>query len=143
MGLDIEIIQYDVKAELDRAWDIDFKILLDYQHLFLDLDDCLLINGKINSNLIKFAIDARNDGKTVNLITRSKKNFNIDLQKNRLLEFFDKIIKVDKELKSNYLVDKSLLIDDSFRERKDAFAKGHLAYSPEFFNNYKGKVFLK
>lgn len=108
-----------------------YKHNLDYDTVYCDLDDTLIIKNKVNLQLIKFLYKCINNKKKLVLLTRNKNPGKI------LHEFkiniFDNISILSKEkdtnnnyieLKSNYIKDiKSIFIDDSFFERNDVKQK--------------------
>src|SRR5690606_12018933 len=50
----VSIATNDYPIELDRALENRYRIRLDYQHIYVDLDDCLLIEGRVNTALLAF-----------------------------------------------------------------------------------------
>lgn len=117
---DVEILLNDFPIEMDRALESRYKIDIDYTHIFVDLDDCLIIDGKVNHQLVGFLYQAINEGKHISLITRHAGDLDKTLEKYRLAQIFDQVIHVtDGSPKSNYIdVKKAVFIDDSFAERK-------------------------
>ena len=79
---------------------------------------------------MKLIFQAKNQAKNIYLITKNKK-FNLanTLQKFAISNIFDEIIHISEdEKKIQYMKENSLLIDDSFIERKEAISHGHYAY---------------
>lgn len=110
----------DINVTMSRSLDIKCKIELQYNYVYVDLDDTLLINGQINHELIGFLYRSINLDKKIILITRHQSNLQHTLQVSRL-NIFDEIIHItNNEPKSKYIkyLD-SIFIDDSFRERHD------------------------
>lgn len=125
---DIELIKNNYDIELDRALDNKYKIDLNYNTIYVDFDDCLIINNKVNSQLVSFLYIAFNKGKKLVLITKHEGNIHKSLANFRLKHLFDEIIHVKKsDNKSNYIKDlNSIFIDDSFSERKEIKQKFNL-----------------
>ena len=125
---DIELIKNNYDIELDRALDNKYKIDLNYNTIYVDFDDCLIINNKVNSQLVSFLYIAFNKGKKLILITKHEGNIHKSLANFRLKHLFDEIIHVKKsDNKSNYIKDlNSIFIDDSFSERKEIKQKFNL-----------------
>lgn len=119
---------------LFRSLDRKFEINLDYENVYIDFDDSLSINEKkINTGVIKFIFYAKNNNKKIYLITKHNKGY-LDsfLKKFGISDVFDDIIIIsDNQKKADFMKPKSMLIDDSFGERKEAIEKGLLAYSPD------------
>lgn len=52
--VDIRILKNSYEIEIDRALQNRYKIYLQYEKIYLDLDDTLILNNKINILLISF-----------------------------------------------------------------------------------------
>jgi len=118
-NIDIIIEPNDFIIELDRALSNKFKIGIEYDSVYIDLDDCLLIKNKINTILISFLYQCINNNKSIYLITRHKGDIDITLKKFRIKQLFDKIFNLGpSEPKSSIIKEKNaIFIDDSFKER--------------------------
>jgi hypothetical protein len=105
----------------DRALSSKFR-LSKYSNLFIDFDDTLIVDSKVNSELIALVYQCLNEKKDVYVISRNNL-FEIDRQ----LRFykidrslFKQIITVQEwEYKSEFILKDSVFIDDSFSERKE------------------------
>lgn len=119
-NLDVDIItnQYDI--ELDRALSNKFKLNLVYNTIYIGYNDCLILNQKVNTELINFLYKSLNENKHIVLITKHKEDLSSSLKKYRLLDLFDEIIILDfTDEKYKYLTEKNaIFIDGSFSERK-------------------------
>lgn len=121
-GYDVVIQQNEYYIELDRALDNTYHIDLNYDEVFCDLDDCLVLDGKIvNVYLMAFLYQCLNKQKKITLITRHRDDVKKTLKNLRLDSLFDRIIHIKNgELKSKYIDNKvSIFIDDSFSERAE------------------------
>lgn len=120
LDLDIEIKMNKYDIEMDRALINRFKITLDYKHVYIDLDDTIIIDNKINTFIISFLYQCLNNGIKIHLLSKHDGNINEILSKYRLESFFDTITHISKsDDKTNYIKEKSaIFIDDSFSERK-------------------------
>jgi hypothetical protein len=123
---DIEIINNNINISIDRSLNIKAKLDLNFKSVYVDFDDTLIINDKVNETLIKFLYNCINNKKRIYLITKHKYDV-YDTLKNYKInsEIFNSIIKLNQyDLKSNYIVDeKPIFIDDSFSERKEVYNK--------------------
>jgi hypothetical protein len=121
---DVSIIENNYNVELDRALDNVFKIDIQYNEVFCDLDDCLIIDEKyVNTELVSFLYQCFNENKKLTLLTKHKDNISKFLLEFRLNSLFDRIIHIasDKQI-FEYIDNKnSIFIDDSFTERKNIF----------------------
>ncbi|GIU70259.1 MAG: carbamoylphosphate synthase large subunit short form [Candidatus Woesearchaeota archaeon] len=119
-----------LKRSLDRKFIMDLK----YENVYIDFDDTLSLDDKtINISVIKFIFHAKNKGKKVFLITKHKKNYlETFLENFGIMKLFDDIILInDNQNKTDFMSSNSILIDDSFQERKEAIERNLLAYSAD------------
>lgn len=120
-GYDVSIIDNNYEIVLDRAFYNSYKISIEYKHIFLDYDDTLIIDGKVNLMLMSFLYQAVSEGKKIHLLTKHIGDLDDDLQKFKISKaLFDEVIVLSKEdEKYKYINEKSaIFIDDSFAERK-------------------------
>ena len=112
-----------------------------FDNLYVDFDDTLLVDKQfINIDVIKFIFYCKNKGKKIILITKNDDGSLLKiLNSYGIYNVFDEIIHISKQDKKiNYMNrNRSLLIDDSFKEREEAINNGMLAYSAECI-----KIFL-
>lgn len=120
-GYDVSIDENNYNIELDRALNNRFRLDINYDVVYVDLDDCIIIDNKININLIGFLHQAINNGKEIVLITRHNGDLNKTLKKYRIKYIFDKIYHIKNRgdvKKFEYINNKSaIFIDDSYEER--------------------------
>jgi hypothetical protein len=123
-GVGIEIMTNICDVEIDRALVNRYKHNINYNVVYVDLDDTLLVNGKINIQLIKFLYQAINEGCKIILITKTDDAENT-LKKWRLKGLFDEVISLKKtDSKGDYInPEMAIFIDDSFSERKAVFER--------------------
>jgi hypothetical protein len=122
--IDVEIIENNQIVEMDRAFDCKYKIDSDYDSIYVDFDDCIIIEDKINIELLGFLYHGINIGKRIILITKHKNNINDSLKRYKLLGVFDEVIKIGPmDRKSDFINShRSIFIDDSYSERKEVAA---------------------
>jgi hypothetical protein len=119
---------------LDRALENRFRIDIDFHHIYVDLDDCLLLQGKVNPELISFLYASINRGCRITLLTRHAGNLDQTLRESRLIGLFDHIEHITNDTpKSDYIREPSaIFIDDSFQERDHVAQKlGIPVFSPD------------
>jgi hypothetical protein len=101
-----------------------FELSIDYDTVYIDLDDTIIINNKVNTKMIQYLYHIKNKEKKIILITRNKEP-NTYLEKFYInTNLFDKIITVgNKDKKSDYIHSdsNSIFIDDSYTERLDVY----------------------
>jgi carbamoyl-phosphate synthase large subunit len=109
------------RVELDRALGNRYRHVIRFSHLYIDLDDTLILNGVVNLDAIRLVFKCVNEGKKVTLVTRHAGDLEQTLARHRLSGAFDEIIHLRKqEKKSAYIARQdAIYVDDSFAERKD------------------------
>jgi len=108
-------------VKLDRALGNRYKHSIKFNVLYLDLDDTLIINNKVNELVITLIFQCINEGKKIVLITRHALDLNKTLSQYRISNLFDEIIHLTRnEKKSQFIKEKdAIFLDDSFSERLD------------------------
>ncbi|MBT3279309.1 MAG: ATP-grasp domain-containing protein [Phycisphaerales bacterium] len=136
MDMDVAILENDIDNEIDRALVNRFRIGRDFEHVYVDFDDCLIVAGKVNTDLVAFLYDCIHRSKGVYLLTRHAEDIHASLAKYRLTGLFDEIIHIGlDEPKSGHVTRQpAIFIDDSHKERKDVAEKtATLVFSPDVF----------
>lgn len=131
LGFEVDVIVNDIEISLARALTPIYKHSINYENLYIDFDDTLFLDEMyINTDLMKLIFQAKNEEKKVYLITKNKKfNLASALHRFGITNIFDEIIHLHKsENKVDFMKPNSLLIDDSFLERKEAVEHGIYAY---------------
>lgn len=126
LGYDVNISEHDYEIEVDRAFINRYSIGINYNCVYLDLDDTLELGDKINQWLVLFLYQCVNKGVEVYLITRHARDVHETLKKHKVSDdLFAQIIHIkDNSPKSSYINRKdAIFIDDSFRERNDVKEK--------------------
>ena len=120
LNIDVEIIENKFDLEVDRAFINRYSSNINYHYIYVDLDDTLIINNKVNAYLMMFLYQAVSHKKKILLITKHKHDVNKTLN-NYLIpkSMFSKVIHItNEENKSDFIhhLD-AIFIDDSFAER--------------------------
>ena len=121
-GYDVEVNENNYKVELDRALSNKYKIEnFFYSTIYIDYDDCILLENKINHQIISFLFKALNENKNIVLITRHSGDLIESLNKYKISNLFDTIHHLKNNEKKSLFIDckNSIFIDDSFKERND------------------------
>ena len=118
---EVEIVKNDYDIELDRSLSSRYRLGLGYKTIYVDYDDCLLINGKINISLVSFLYAAFNDEKRIILLTKHHKEIATSLSESRMTSLFDEVIVISKDdCKWRHINPQdAIFIDDSFSERAE------------------------
>lgn len=96
-----------------------FKVDIEYERVYIDLDDTIIIGGKVNTQAVTFIYQCINNGIEVHLISKHKGNIHKYLEKYRLTHLFSSVIWISKDDEKYRYINPigSILIDDAFRER--------------------------
>ena len=119
-GYDVDILSNANSVLLDRAFISRFRTDIAYSRVYVDFDDTLVVNGKVNAWLMMFLYQAKNKGRELYLLTRHSTDIYPDLEKYCIPEsLFTEIIHLDNSgAKPDHILPDSIFIDDSFAERK-------------------------
>lgn len=106
---------------MDRALCNRYDHPVRFRILYVDLDDTLLLNGQVNSGVVKLIFQCINQGKSITLLTRHNGDLAHTLAHHRLAGLFDRIVHLAAhESKSKYVTEPdAILVDDSFAERME------------------------
>lgn len=134
-GQDVSIATNSYSVTLDRALGNRYLIAdLNYTHVYVDLDDCLILRGAVNPQLVGFLYKAIAEGKGVTLLTRHASPISQTLRIHRIEKLFDRIVHLTSgEKKSEYIHHPmAIFIDDSFAERLEVAERLHIpVFAPD------------
>ncbi len=122
------IIKNDYVIELDRALSNTYKNSIEYSIVYVDLDDTLVIDNRVNTALISFLYQCINNKIVLILLTKHQEDLAQFLATHRLDKIFDRIIQINPTNKKIDFINpkNAILIDDSFGERAEAYQKFHI-----------------
>lgn len=123
MGLKTEILLNDNYLEVDRALFNRYKSDLTYDTVYIDFDDTITRQSKVNPFVMMFLYNLQNRGKKIILITRHEFTISETLENlNISIKLFDNIIHLQTESSKADYIDKNkrpIFIDNSFSDRRD------------------------
>jgi len=128
------IIYNEIDVSCFKIYHNHYKTNLTYRHVYCDLDDTLIINNRINLQLVTFLYQCLDQNIGLSLITRNS-HPEFVLTRYRI-HCFDEVIVVSKnkqdDPKSSYIrIPNSIFIDDSHQERLDVLTKCQIpCFSP-------------
>ena len=135
---EVDIIKNDYDVHLDRAMGCRYKLQFTYDTVYVDYDDCLLLDKtRVNEELVAFLYKCINSKKRVVLLTKHMGDLESSLKQFRLEHIFDEIIHLDqKDSKWKYIDSKTaIFIDDSHSERKSVKSRLNIpVFSPEMID---------
>ena len=127
LGYDIDILTNNFEYQIDRALVNRYCYNLEYDSVYIDLDDTIIIHNRLNLDAIKFIYQCINSNKKIVLLSKSlQTDKNAYLTKWKIENLFDKFIWLkEEESKADFIAvnDNPIFIDDSFSQRKDVSEK--------------------
>lgn len=126
MGYDVDIICNNYNIELDRCSKSHYRIDYQYEHVYIDFDDTIIVNEKINLVTISFLYQCINRHIPITLLTKHETDIYNDLKKYKINDLiFDEIVQIqNQEEKSDYIKHRNaIFIDNYFPDRKKVFEK--------------------
>jgi predicted ATP-grasp superfamily ATP-dependent carboligase len=121
LGKDVSILKNNFNVELDRCLHNRYLIDIDFDTVYIDYDDTIIINEKVNDVAMQFIYQMLNKNKKIVLLTKHAGDLNSHLAKYRIApSLFDDIYQLkETENKTDYIVDsKAIFIDNAFAERE-------------------------
>ncbi len=134
----VSIHKNDYYVELDRALGNKYKTNIEFDSVYCDYDDCLILEKTtINVDLVRFLYQCVNKGKKIILLSKHDGDLKKELEDFRLGHLFDEIMHIDKTAdKADYIQsNKALFIDDSNAERVNIKRRLNIpVFSPEMID---------
>lgn len=120
LGFEVEVIENDHTVTIDRALYNSYKHDMKYKYVYLDFDDTVVIDNKVNLQVIAFVYQCINKNIPICLITKHAEDIYNTLSIYRLTDVFQNVLHIEKEdEKADYIIEKNaIFIDDSYSERK-------------------------
>ncbi len=126
LGFDVSILDNKNAITLSRSLHACYSTDIEYNTVFIDLDDTLIVRNKVNLLALTFVYQCINNKKNIILITRHKGDITSYLEKFYIMNtIFSDIISIQDNSKKSIhikkiLTDKkAIFIDNLFIERKD------------------------
>lgn len=129
MGISTNYIEMPYDLELDRCLHAKYRLNYDYQNVYIDYDDTITSKSLINLKTIYFLYHAKNQGKTIILLTRHEGDLEMDMEERCIhRNLFDEIIHISftEEKKEFINPQKAIFIDNSFAERESISDTYHI-----------------
>ncbi|MGU5653747.1 ATP-grasp domain-containing protein [Aeromonas allosaccharophila] len=121
-GHDVGVLTNDIRFSMDRCLKNRYVVDYHYDTVYVDLDDTIIIKGKLNLELITFLYQCIN--KKIKIVLVSK-NLREDkeqyLIEHKIYQLFDEIIWLEEsDKKYRYMKNQNaIFIDDSYSQRKE------------------------
>lgn len=121
-GISVGVIENKVSFQLDRAFVSRYKQNFNYEYVYIDFDDTILLNDTVNPFMMHFLYQCRNKHIKLYLITRHDRIVEETLVTHCIdKNLFEEIIHItDKGKKSQFITQRpAIFIDDAYSERLD------------------------
>lgn len=122
MGYEINVMPNKYNVEMDRILISRYTIDYEYDTVYFDFDDTLIVDNKVNLKAIWFLYQCLNNGKDVILLTKHEKELYDSMNLHKINpKLFEKIIHIaPTDSKSLYIKPvKAIFIDNAYNERKE------------------------
>lgn len=122
MGLPVKIEPGCYKVLMDSTLIRRYRLSFDYKNVYVDFDDTLVINNKVNLKVIWFLYQCLNDKKNIFLITKHKFDILLTLKHYKISSnIFKEIIVLEETQNKSSVIDssQSIFIDNAWKERSE------------------------
>lgn len=122
LDYDVDMPDEQYHVVVDRALHNVFKLDIQYDEVYMDFDDTLIVHDRVNFTVLRFIYQCVQNNIPVILLTRHDTDVVVDLQARRIdPNLFERIICLPRsERKIDHVspCKNALFVDDSFAERK-------------------------
>lgn len=129
MGYDISVMPNNYTVEMDRTLISRYTIDYEYDTVYFDFDDTLIIDNKVNLKAIWLLYQYLNEGKKIILLTKHENELYDSMNKFKInSKIFSKIIHIaPNDSKSSYIdPHRAIFIDNAYNERADVERAHHI-----------------
>ncbi|WP_076999889.1 ATP-grasp domain-containing protein [Variovorax sp. KK3] len=126
LGMHVDLLENAAPVQMDRCLQNRFRLEFEYDIVYVDLDDTVLLSGRPNFRLLASLYALKDQGKELVLLTRHRARHGrapSDSLDGAAVHpaLFDRIIDVaeDESKSAKIATRRAIFIDDSFRERRD------------------------
>lgn len=101
------------------------RYVLDFRDIFVDYDETLVLEGVVVEEVLRFLKDQSTSGIGVHILTRNLGDVRGQMERIGLqVDVFDSLKQVQPgDLKSKYVTQRSLFIDNEFPQRQDVWSR--------------------
>lgn len=121
LDYDVQVFANDYVLEGDRALLSRYNAHLEYDTIYIDFDDTITKNERVNGNVMQFVYHQKNKGRTLKLITKHKTDIYQTLDRLAIHKgVFDEIIHLKMEDEKYKFIkerEKVIFVDNAYGER--------------------------
>lgn len=121
LGRPFRTAPHRLPIALDRALVNRYRLQLEYDTLYIDLDDTIIVRGRANPLALRLVHQCIDRGIRIELITRHAEVLETTLARHRLAGLFDRIHHLREAQPKATVIDparRAIFVDDSFSERQ-------------------------
>ena len=129
LGYDVAPVLNDYEVVVDRTLISRYKITYEYDTVYLDFDDTVIVRGRVHPYAAMFIYQCQNQGKKLYLLTRHEKDINKTLAQYKIdPSLFVGVLHLQQlEQKTHHIKPEgAIFIDNAFQERKLVHDKHHI-----------------
>lgn len=121
-GHNIGVLTNDIHFSMDRSLKNRYVVDYHYDTVYVDLDDTIIVKGKLNLEVITFLYQCINKGIRIVLVSKNlledKEQY---LRDHKIYQLFDEIIWLEESDKKHLYMkcQNAIFIDDSYSQRKE------------------------
>lgn len=126
MDVDVSVQLNDCPLEQERCLHAAYRLHYDYENVYVDFDDTLILHSEVNTLLMRFLYQCVNKKKKIYLLTKHSGDLDESLSKYRIPRtLFDEVIWIQDDTEKALYIQgsQSILIDNYFLERMDVKTK--------------------
>ena len=121
LNYDVEVFWNDYVLEMDRALFSRYTPRLEYDTIYIDFDDTITKEEKVNANVMQFLYHQKFKNRNIKLITKHQKNLDKTLEDLAIHKgIFNEIIHINiDDEKHKYILEKEkvIFVDNAYGER--------------------------
>lgn len=129
MEQEVEIQPNSYHVTVDRTLISRYKLDYEYDTVYFDFDDTLIVNGKVYLPAIRFLYQCKNEKKTVILLTKHPTDIYADLKRSCIAKtLFDRIIGIAPQASKAAYINprRAIFIDNAYAERNEVSRAHHI-----------------
>ena len=138
LGMDVRFVPNKMEgASADWRPAGHFRLNIEYDTAYLDLENTVIVDGKVDLDAVRFIFSCRNKGTRVVLVERGFDPPEKMLARHGLTGLFDQVLWIEgNEGKSSVMTSsKAIFVDDSSTERREvALSLGIPVFDPSAFD---------
>jgi len=126
LQIPVQIMKNDYALQLDRCLHNRYKADFSYSHVYIDLDETLIIGSHVHPLVMAFVYQCRNRGIDLTLITKHRHDVSTSLRDCGIAEnLFDDIIHLTEDQPKWQFIDKeaAIFIDNYWHDRLEVAQK--------------------